>query len=310
MKKNTLFLLLFAIVTSFCWAQDYKKVDALVLNYPKHFSSTQKLAQRINADFTNDYEKVRAVYTWIANNVVYDFAESKGYQFEYKSKAEMELLLQKSEVALASRVLSKKKAVCQGYSALFKVICDELKITSRVVSGDGKTSINDIGEKFYPDHAWNIVTVENKEYLIDVTWGAGTYSNRFEKNLNFIYFFSDPYLFIKKHYPERYADTLLQEKIGQQEFSNGPVYYNFDFKLLEPTNGILKKASNQKIKFRFATPKKVENVAYLSGGKYYDVLATSTDTTLEFEIALSQLKKEKELILFFDYESVVGFKLE
>jgi transglutaminase/protease-like cytokinesis protein 3 len=143
-----------------------------------------------------------------------------------------------------------------------------------------------------------------------VTWGAGTYSNRFEKKLNYVYFLSSPYLFIKDHYPDLYADALLKEKIGQQEFSNGPIYYNYDFKLLEPTNGILKKATGGKMKFRFAAPKEVMNISYISGGKSYEVTPNSTKNSLEFTIDLSRLKKEKDLVLFFDYDAVVGFKLE
>jgi transglutaminase/protease-like cytokinesis protein 3 len=312
MKKQILFLLLFSFLSTFCDAQDYKKVDAVVLGYPKNFSSTQKLAQRIATDFTNDFEKVRAAYTWIANNVVYDPTEFNidNEPFKYSTKAELEILLKKSEAALSSRVLSKKKAVCQGYSTLFKAICNELNIPSRLVTGKGKTIINDIGKKHYSDHAWNIVTLGNKEYLIDVTWGAGTYSNRFEKKLNYVYFLSSPYLFIKDHYPDLYADALLKEKIGQQEFSNGPIYYNYDFKLLEPTNGILKKATGGKMKFRFAAPKEVMNISYISGGKSYNVTPPLTGNNLEFEIDLSRLKKEKDLVLFFDYDAVVGFKLE
>lgn len=310
MKKQILFLLLFAFLSTLCEAQDYKKVDAIVLGYPKNFSSTKKLAQRIASDFTNDFEKVRAAYTWIADNVIYDPAESRGYNIEYSTKAELEMQLKKNDAALSSRALSTKRAVCQGYSTLFKVVCEELKIPTKMVSGSSKTNVRDIGKKYISDHAWNIVTIGNKEYLIDVTWGAGTYSNRFEKNLNYVYFLSDPYLFIKKHYPDNYEHALLKEKIGQQEFSNGPIYYNYDFKLLEPTNGNLKKATGGKMKFRFSVPKKVMNVSYISGGKSYEVIPISTDNSLEFTIDLSRLKKEKDLVLFFDYDAVVGYKLE
>lgn len=310
MKKQILFLLLFSFLSAFCEAQDYKKVDAVVMDYPKSFSSTKKLAQRIAADFSNDFEKVRAAYTWIANNIVYDPVESRGYHIEYSTKAELEIQLKKNDAALSSRALSTKRAVCQGYSTLFKVVCEELKIPTKMVSGSSKTNVRDIGKKYISDHAWNIVTIGNKDYLIDVTWGAGTYSNRFEKNLNYIYFLSDPYLFIKKHYPDNYEHALLKEKIGQQEFLNGPLIYNYDFKLIEPTNGILKKATGGKMKFRFSAPKKVKDITYLSGGKPYKVTPFTSNNNLEFTIDLSRLKKEKDLVLFFDFDSVIGFKLE
>ena len=307
MKKQLFILSLFAFISSLCWSQDYKKVDAIVLKYPKNFSSPTQLAQRISSDFSNDFDKVRAVYTWIADNIAYDPSESRGYDIQYSSKAELEMKIKKSDAALAARVLSKKKAVCQGYSTLFKIVCEDLNIASKMISGSAKTRVKDIGKKYYSDHAWNIINIKNKEYLIDVTWGAGTYSDHFEKKMNHFYFLTDPDQFLKKHYPDNYENALLQEKIGKQAFLNAPLIYDYDYQLLQPTSGIIKKG---KIKFRFLTTKKVNSINYTVDRKNHKVATFDNNNYLEFEIDLSHFQKERELVLFFDYNPIIGFKLE
>lgn len=310
MKKRIITILLCVFFSTFCLSQQYERVDGIVLKYPKKFGSVSKLAKQIATDFSTDYDKVRATYTWIANNVSYDFAESGFINFQYYTKEELIEKKKEFNKKLALRVISKGKAVCQGYSTLFTAICDELNITSRVVTGNAKSDVNDIGKKYFSDHAWNIVVINNKEYLIDVTWGAGTYSNRFVKNLNYVYFFTEPKLFIKKHYPDKYEDALLKEKIGQQEFLNGPLIYDHDFELVNPTTGIIKKKEGNRVKFKFVTNKEVNSVSYDLGKKNYDVAEFKNNGTLEFEIDISKVKNEKELVLFFNYESVIAFKLE
>ena len=75
-----------------------------------------------------------------------------------------------------------------------------LNIKSKIITGNAKTLVKDIGKRYHSNHAWNIVIIENKAYLIDATWGAGTYNTHFEKKVNYFYFLTDPSLFIKKHY--------------------------------------------------------------------------------------------------------------
>ena len=281
----------------------------MVLTYPTKFSSVSKLAKRINTDFSNDFEKTRAVYTWIANNVAYEPSEYGKFDFEYSSQAELEKKEKEYEKNLSKRVISKGKAVCEGYSTLFKVLCDELNIKSKVVTGGSKTRISDIGKRYYSDHAWNMVFIENKKYLLDVTWGAGAFGNRFAKNVDYFYYFTNPKLFLKKHYPDYYENALLIEKINKEEFLNGPLLYNYDFELKSPLNGIIKKSDVSKVKFQFQTDKDVSSISYDLDSKNYPVYQFTNDEILEFEIDLTGLKRQRELVLYFDYEPIIGFKL-
>ena len=56
--------------------------------------------------------------------------------------------------------LKQNKAVCYGYTVLFKNICERVGIPCDYREGSTE----------YGAHAWNIVHVGGKEYLVDVTW--------------------------------------------------------------------------------------------------------------------------------------------
>lgn len=56
-------------------------------------------------------------------------------------------------------------AVCDGYSRLVKMLCDDMGIECRIVCGD---VINAGG------HAWNLVKVDDQWYHLDTTWNDGS----------------------------------------------------------------------------------------------------------------------------------------
>lgn len=60
--------------------------------------------------------------------------------------------------------LFKKEAVCDGYSRLVKMLCDDADIDCYIVVGE---VVNAGG------HAWNLVKVDDKWYHLDVTWNDG-----------------------------------------------------------------------------------------------------------------------------------------
>jgi len=60
-----------------------------------------------------------------------------------------------------------KKAVCEGISKAFKLLCNIYSIKCIVVFGEAVEDGNFKGEM---NHAWNVVKVENGSYHVDVTW--------------------------------------------------------------------------------------------------------------------------------------------
>ncbi len=94
-----------------------------------------------------DYEKVRAIYDYMCQNIDYDYVnlDDSTYKLKYTAYA----------------ALINKTSVCQGYAVLFYRLALELGLDSRIITG--------------PDHTWNIVKIGSKYYNLDATWDAPRY---------------------------------------------------------------------------------------------------------------------------------------
>lgn len=82
--------------------------------------------------------------------------------------------LDKSYMQSAYGALINRKCVCQGYSEAYKRILDSQGIICEVICGKVKGSSE--------NHAWNVVSFNNKDYYhVDVTWDAqGSGSARYK----------------------------------------------------------------------------------------------------------------------------------
>ncbi len=103
---------------------------------------TRKVAEimsSLNLDGASEYEKVKAVYQYICDNVTYDYTYS--HYDAYNAAVH-------------------GTAVCQGYSVLFYRLCKEAGLSVRVIPGFGNGSL----------HAWNIVKIGSYYYNVDSTW--------------------------------------------------------------------------------------------------------------------------------------------
>jgi hypothetical protein len=97
----------------------------------------------------SDYEKIRGVYDYICDNVVYDHANLNDgdYYLKYTAYA----------------ALVNKTSVCQGYALLMYRLLLELGVDNRIIAGRSSDQ----------NHAWNIVQLDGKYYNLDATWDAG-----------------------------------------------------------------------------------------------------------------------------------------
>lgn len=104
----------------------------------------QQVIKDLKLDDASDYRKIRSIYDYIASNVTYNKRSSGETKYT------------------AYGALCEGSSVCQGYATLFYRMCLELGIDSRIITGTGN------GES----HAWNIVKLDDKYYLCDVTWDS------------------------------------------------------------------------------------------------------------------------------------------
>lgn len=112
-------------------------------------TAVKNLLSQLGVSGKSDYQKVKAVYDYIINNVTYDEAHLNDETYTLKFTA--------------YAALKNKTAVCQGYANLLYRLLLEMGIDCRVITGE-----TDGGA-----HAWNIAKLGNVYYNLDSTWDAG-----------------------------------------------------------------------------------------------------------------------------------------
>ena len=89
-----------------------------------------------------DYEKIKSIYQYIVNHVVYDNS------FSYYS---------------AYDALIRGCAVCEGISLLLHAMLRQANINARMACGTGRSE----------PHSWNVVCLNGNWYNLDATWDLG-----------------------------------------------------------------------------------------------------------------------------------------
>ncbi|NOR74672.1 MAG: transglutaminase, partial [Draconibacterium sp.] len=178
MKQATL---LFFILLSFTFlnAQQLDPIDVMVIQYPKTFNNPEELAVLINNDFESDKDKARAIYSWITMNVKYDikdhYSKKKRKKIKYKNKVDRAQKIRKQEINVENKALNKHLAVAEGYSQLYKRLCDLTGVYGYILKGTAKLRTFDIGKKpRMLNHSWNVVQIDKDWFFVDATLGAGT----------------------------------------------------------------------------------------------------------------------------------------
>ncbi|MBR6125623.1 hypothetical protein IKQ19_18865 [Candidatus Saccharibacteria bacterium] len=180
--------------------------DSLRLTDPELY--IQSLVALIDST-RDEFEKVKMAYDAVALLLDYDV---EGFT---KHKVDSQQW---------SDILISRKAVCAGFANLFKQICDLLKIPCEKVHGYArglyKTSLD---ENTSPNHAWNIVKIQNYWYFIDCTWGSGALNqNNFQHIYNTDWLFVKSDHFIYTHFPADSNYQLMQKKVSLEEFKKTP----------------------------------------------------------------------------------------
>ena len=185
---------------------NYSGIDKHADSAPGHLkNSIPALVNYLVRPAQNDFEKVRAIFRWISQNIDYDV----------DSFFERRLINEDPET-----VIRRGSAVCGGYAQLFKRMCREIAIPCEIIPGWSKIYVETLSSQ--PNHAWNAVRINQQWYLLDVTWGSGyindqqTYTKSFQEH----YFLTDPSLMIYDHFPEDKKWQMLDSPITRQEFDN------------------------------------------------------------------------------------------
>jgi len=226
------------------------------------FAPPQELSARLASFCSNDMEKVRAFFVWIADNISYKIPEKNTRKKNYPENEINEEdtgALKPLDVRVAEQVLKNKTAYCDGYSRLFKTLCDFAGIRCEVISGYARTNYGNQGS-FKPNHTWNAVYVDSSWHLLDVTWASGFISIRsgdFVRYYDDHYFLTPPDVFIRDHYPDDIRWTLLDKWPPIREFNRSPYrnqsFIKYSITSFYPSSGIIEAAPGDTIRIILET---------------------------------------------------------
>jgi len=306
-----LLILLCTLALSPSFAQDYERIDATIQLYPTRVNSPEELSFFIARDFTTDEEKVRAIYSWLILNIVYEPSEYDQFDYSFKNYRERNSKDEKLREKIIARTLKKGIAVCEGYAMTFEKLCQLLEINNYLVRGDTKSSFNDIGRAFKLNHMWNVIYIGESPYLFDATWGAGKHDGvKFTKDPTYFFYKTAPAQFIKSHYPDMPEDSFLSELLTQEEYLDRPIIIDkslFMEDIISPKKGVISSDTYKKtipFEIRIASPKKI---TYSYGKKEKKVLYTEGDGVIKFNI--TKASGNKNLLVYFDGKPVLAYKV-
>ncbi|MGB3005234.1 MAG: transglutaminase domain-containing protein [Chitinophagaceae bacterium] len=224
---------------------------------------------RMTNDLTKPYSeqllKVRAIFVWITDNIRFDYKfYNKGKEVETpncKPGMNCEQLLFEWENKYLKKVIKNGKGVCDGYSRLFKKMCEIAGIKSEIISGYTKTKPYQVGNTGSVNHAWNAVWLDSAYYLLDATWAAGGCPEdeatgkllSFQKRFDNYYWLTPFNEFTRNHYPQN-GKWVLEPNYTKEKFAANP-YYAPDIiskiKLKTPESGIINTQKGDTIHFQF-----------------------------------------------------------
>ncbi|NUY80920.1 hypothetical protein HUK80_08445 [Flavobacterium sp. MAH-1] len=313
----------------------------------KYTGNLEKTTYELTKNYTSQTEKARAIFAWVTYNIAYDYKsynKQKDPKFpKCKGHDDCAQKMLEWENDYLDKILRNKKAVCEGYSRLFKRMCGHAGIQCSVVPGYVKRSSRAIGRMGSLNHAWNIVILDGKSYYLDATWAAGFCTldekkgklDGYQRWYNDFYWLMPQEKFRLNHFPK---DTIwpFTSKADKIKYRDQP-YINSHFisslDVLSPETGVLKVKMCDKIKFRlhleyaigkiqintnvFKNPKidwyfneegeRVADKRILGRQKYVDYVGKDQIYEFEYEVKNTNLRYIEVL---FDYETALKFKVE
>lgn len=220
MKSKLSFLPVFILL---CFNHLIAQSDSFILfggNQQFRGKSVEYIADQLSQNRTSDREKARAIYSWVAQNVDYDFSKTTATdEFVYSNQ-------------IINNVLQTRRGVCMHYSRLFQEIALAAGLECFFIQG--YTRFPD-GRLAPISHAWNAIRSKGEIFFIDATWGSGYQTNgKYVSDFNEDHFWISKNEIIKTHMP---FDMMWQfssrpisfESFEEMQFSNFDEGGNFNY---------------------------------------------------------------------------------
>lgn len=234
------------------------------------------LKKYINSNMT-DYQKIRALYDYMTYEIQYDYVAASSEDY-----------LPPKQAYYLEGVFLNHVAVCDGRAKAMSVLLNFIGIDCKRCTGKNSDS----------DHAWNIVNLDNKWYLLCSTWSQ---KKRYEIDSNIYVTPSHNMLLTSKDTPygddwgyvtDKYKD--LYESLEKEEYG----LYDHKIKNIDEAKDIIDLALSKS--------ESVINVElyYTGGGKNFETELTNYVNSLndknKIYKARSLTNELYEVILFYE----------
>ena len=291
----------------------YKTVD----EYVKSLGSLDTLnvgtiSYILTKKFSDNTDKVRAIFVWITNNIAMDLKQLKKGG---------------NEKMLGEDILKTRKANANGYAALFQDMCSVAKIRCLTVDGYIKKNTEDFNNP--PDefnHTWDVVQLGQSPeswFYVDAALGCGYVDEkftRFTKVQNDNYFFADKTIFNLQHFPDNMAWQLNNSgPKSAKDFFAQPIVkdnaYDFGVSGLMPQTGIIKATVKKPVQFNFKAGgnTKIDIVSLQLGAEKKIRTKTVDYTNINGSISFSYKFDEEEsypVTILINNKPVLGYFVE
>ena len=142
---------------------NYAEIDEYAYNAPE-FRNLSSLVDYLIKPYRNDeFAKARVLFAWIAYHVQYDY-------FQYNAN---------KRIAGLGNTYQTRVGVCADFANLFVEMARKADLKAEYISGYAGYNLT-LSEIDDSRHAWNAVQLNNKWYLLDVTWALGGDYKAFE----------------------------------------------------------------------------------------------------------------------------------
>ncbi|MBR6251519.1 MAG: hypothetical protein IKR17_10060 [Bacteroidales bacterium] len=187
--RTLIFLFILTYATTNSLAQDGEMAPSFIMN------DYTELAQTITQGAKSPYDKCKAIYKWITENITYD---------------------PNSIANTADFCYNMKKGTSNGFCDLFYHLANTVGVSSSIVTGN----LKDFKGMSKGIHMWIAADVGRKApILIDPTLGAGFLKNKtFVRSTNMQWFDVDPYKMIFTHLPHALRFQMVDDQVLYSQF--------------------------------------------------------------------------------------------
>jgi len=181
----------------------YQAVDAKMQQVPDSSTHTVSgLARYINVSFSTEADKARAAFVWVAKNIRYD--TDNQYVLEF----------QREPSVVVQETLAKRRGVCRHYAELYTALARQTGVKSYVVPGY-------ISLKAAVGHAWCVVQLDGRWYIMDPTWASGELVHNKLTQVSDEHYKVTPSRAIETYMPYDPLWQLLKSPRTPQQFQDG-----------------------------------------------------------------------------------------